>query len=432
MKHHDIIYLLIALGSMLLLGRIFGEFFRKLRMPLVVGELVAGILLGPSVLGKYIPSLNQTIFTTNGTQGLVLGGIGTISVVMLLFVAGMEVELSIIRQQGKTAFKVSLIGLIIPLILGYGAGHYFNHWLGGTAGNDTLVFALFMGTAMAISALPIIARTLMDLNLFKTKIGMIIIAAAMFDDLIGWLLFSVVLGLMNNGGNSLHVLYTLGYTLAFAMLMLSAGRIIINKSLPWAQRNLSWPGGVLAFSLGLAFLGAAFTEAIGIHAIFGAFIVGIAVGDSVHLSEKTREIIHQFVTNIFAPLFFVSIGFKIDFVANFNLQIVSVVIGLAIVCKLLGAGLGSLWGGLTLKESLAVGFGMNARGAMEIVLGLLALQAGVITPPLFVALVIMAVITSIMAGPLLQYFITGEMKVGTGIKEIIPFIDDNSDNPAAS
>jgi Kef-type K+ transport system membrane component KefB len=417
---------------MLLLGRIFGEFFRKLRMPLVVGELVAGILLGPSVLGKYIPSLNQTIFTTNGTQGLVLGGIGTISVVMLLFVAGMEVELSIIRQQGKTAFKVSLIGLIIPLILGYGAGHYFNHWLGGTAGNDTLVFALFMGTAMAISALPIIARTLMDLNLFKTKIGMIIIAAAMFDDLIGWLLFSVVLGLMNNGGNSLHVLYTLGYTLAFAMLMLSAGRIIINKSLPWAQRNLSWPGGVLAFSLGLAFLGAAFTEAIGIHAIFGAFIVGIAVGDSVHLSEKTREIIHQFVTNIFAPLFFVSIGFKIDFVANFNLQIVSVVIGLAIVCKLLGAGLGSLWGGLTLKESLAVGFGMNARGAMEIVLGLLALQAGVITPPLFVALVIMAVITSIMAGPLLQYFITGEMKVGTGIKEIIPFIDDNSDNPAAS
>ncbi len=432
MKHHDIIYLLIALGSMLLLGRIFGEFFRKLRMPLVVGELVAGILLGPSVLGKYIPSLNQTIFTTNGTQGLVLGGIGTISVVMLLFVAGMEVELSIIRQQGKTAFKVSLIGLIIPLILGYGAGHYFNHWLGGTAGNDTLVFALFMGTAMAISALPIIARTLMDLNLFKTKIGMIIIAAAMFDDLIGWLLFSVVLGLMNNGGNSLHVLYTLGYTLAFAMLMLSAGRIIINKSLPWAQRNLSWPGGVLAFSLGLAFLGAAFTEAIGIHAIFGAFIVGIAVGDSVHLSEKTREIIHQFVTNIFAPLFFVSIGFKIDFVANFNLQIVSVVIGLAIVCKLLGAGLGSLWGGLTLKESLAVGFGMNARGAMEIVLGLLALQAGVITPPLFVALVIMAVITSIMAGPLLQYFITGEMKVGTGIKDIIPFIDDNSDNPAAS
>ncbi|MFN7313795.1 MAG: cation:proton antiporter [Bacteroidota bacterium] len=429
MNHHDIINLFVALGSMLLLGRIFGEFFRKLKMPLVVGELVAGILLGPTVLGKYVPHLNEVIYTTKGTQGLVLGGIGTISVVMLLFVAGMEVELSVIRQQGKTAFKVSLIGLIIPLLLGFGAGYYFHDMLGGTAGNDVLVFALFMGTAMAISALPIIARTLMDLNLFKTKIGMIIIAAAMFDDLIGWILFSVVLGLMNKGGDSFQFLYTLGYTLLFAVIMLSVGRWIINKSLPWAQKHLSWPGGVLAFSLGLAFLGAALTEQIGIHAIFGSFIVGIAVGDSVHLSEKTREIIHQFVTNIFAPIFFVSIGFKIDFIANFNLQLVFIVTSLAIVCKLLGAGLGSLWGRLSFKESMAVGFGMNARGAMEIVLGLLALQAGVITPPLFVALVVMAVITSVMAGPLLQYFITGEMKVATGIKEIIPFIDDNKSQP---
>ena len=424
MSHEEIIHLLLALGSMLLLGRIFGEFFRKLKMPLVVGELVAGILLGPTVLGKYMPEANTLVYTTKGNLGLVLSGITTISVVMLLFVAGMEVELSVIRQQGKTAFKTSLIGLLIPLGLGFAAGYYYHDWMGGTAGRDIIVFALFMGTAMAISALPIIARTLMDLNLFKTKIGMIIIAAAMFDDLIGWILFSVVLGMINTGSDPFHFLYTLGYTILYAVLMLSAGRIIINKSLPWAQKNLSWPGGVLAFSLGLAFLGAAFTERIGIHAIFGAFIAGIAVGDSVHLSEKTREIIHQFVTNIFAPLFFVSIGFKIDFIQNFDAQIVSVVLLLAVVCKLLGAGLGALWGGLSVKESLAVGFGMNARGAMEIVLGLLALQAGVITAPLFVALVVMAVVTSIMAGPMLQYLLTGEMKVATGLKEIIPFIEE--------
>lgn len=424
MKHAEIINLLVALGCMLLLGRILGEFFRKLRMPLVVGELVAGILLGPSLLGNYFPALTDTIFTTKGTVGLVLSGISTVSVVLLLFVAGMEVELSIIRQQGKTAFKTSLVGLVIPLVLGFLAGFYYNDLMGGTAGKDPIVFALFMGTAMAISALPIIARTLMDLNLFKTKVGMIIIAAAMFDDLIGWILFSVVLGMINTGSDPFHFLYTLGYTILYAILMLSVGRIVINKSLPWAQRKLSWPGGVLAFSLALAFLGAAFTEVIGIHAIFGAFIVGIAVGDSVHLNEKTRDIIHQFVTNIFAPIFFVSIGFKIDFVENFDIQVVSIVLILAIICKLLGAGLGALWGGLTPKESMAVGFGMNARGAMEIVLGLLALQAGVITATLFVALVVMAVITSVLAGPMLQYFLTGEMKVATGLKEIIPFIDD--------
>jgi Kef-type K+ transport system membrane component KefB len=355
-----------------------------------------------------------------------MNGISTISVVLLLFAAGMEVEFSVIRQQGKTALKTSFIGLITTLTLGYFAGTFLFDYLNqnNIVQNDKTVFSLFIATAMAITALPVIARTLMDLNLFKTKIGMIIIAAAMFDDVVGWVLFSVILSMMNTGGASISFIYTLGLTVGYAILMLTVGRIFINKSLPWANKNLSWPGGVLALSLSLAFLGAAFTEKIGIHAIFGAFIVGIAIGDSVHFTEKARDIIHQFITNIFAPLFFVSIGFKVNFIANFDLSLVVIITFLAVFTKLLGVGLGALWGGLTLRESLAVGFGMNARGAMEIVLGLLALQAGVITAPLFVALVIMAVVTSIMAGPMLQYFLTGEIKVATGLKEIIPFIDE--------
>jgi Kef-type K+ transport system membrane component KefB len=289
---------------------------------------------------------------------------------------------------------------------------------------NELVFSLFFATAMAITALPVIARTLMDLNLFKTKVGMIIVAAAMFDDLIGWILFSVVLGMMNNGSTSYEFVFTLGYTIAFAALMLTIGRFLFNRSLPWAQRNLSWPGGVLAFSLGFAFLGAAFTEKIGIHAIFGAFIVGIAIGDSVHLNEKTRDIIHQFITNIFAPLFFVSIGFKIDFFANFDWMLVLIVLCIAMGTKIVGSSLGALWGGLKFKQALAVGFGMNARGAMEIVLGLLALQAGLINERLFVALVAMAVLTSIIAGPMLKYLLTGELIIGAAIKEIIPGIKE--------
>ena len=420
MKHNEVINLLVALGTMLLVGRIFGEFFRKLRMPLGVGELMAGVLLGPSLLGQYFPALSDTVFTTKGNVGMVINGIGTISVIMLLFAAGMEVELSVIRQQGKTAFKTSFVGLVIPLILGFIAGYYYYDYLGGRNNQSAIVFALFVGTAMAITALPVIARTLMDLNLFKTKIGQIIIAAAMFDDLTGWMLFSVILGMMHKGTDPYSIFYTIGFTLTFAVLMLSVGRLFINRSLPWAQRNLSWPGGVMAFSLSLAFLGAAFTEQIGIHAIFGAFIVGIAIGDSVHFNEKTREIIQQFITNIFAPIFFVSIGFKVDFIKNFDFSISLIVLLLAIICKLLGSGLGALWGRLSWRESLAVGFGMNARGAMEIVLGLIALQAGLITEQLFVALVIMAILTSIMAGPMLQYFITGEMKVNVKISDIIP------------
>ncbi|MES2380813.1 MAG: cation:proton antiporter [Bacteroidota bacterium] len=412
LNHHETISLVLSLGILLIVARLVGEFFRKFKMPLVVGELVAGICLGPTLLGKYFPEVSSFVLEKQSNSTIAFSGITSISVIMLLFVAGMEVDLSLIRQQGKTALKTSLLGLVIPLGLGFLVAFNYHHLFGESINTSTqlTIFSLFVGTAMAVSALPVIARTLMDLGLFRTKVGMIIIAAAMFDDIIGWLLFSVILGMLKTSTVSHGFVYTLGLTIAYAVAMLTVGRIVINKSLPWAQKNFSWPGGFLSISLGLAFLGAAFTEYIGIHAIFGAFIVGIAFGDSVHLTEKTREIVNQFVTNIFAPLFFVAIGFKVDFFANFDWQVTTVVLVLAIVCKLLGAGLGALWGGLSKKESLAVGFGMNARGAMEIILALLALQAGLISEKLFVAIVIMAVVTSIMAGPALQFLIKRKME----------------------
>lgn len=411
LNHHETISLILSLGILLIVARLVGEFFRKFKMPLVVGELVAGICLGPSLLGQYFPQVSNLVLNKESNSAIAFNGITSISVIMLLFVAGMEVDLSIIRQQGKTALKTSFLGLIIPLGLGFLVAYYQFPLFGENYNSHTqlILFSLFFGTAMAVSALPIIARTLMDLGLFRTKVGMIIIAAAMFDDIIGWLLFSVILGMMKPDTGAHGFIYTLGLTILYAVAMLTAGRIIINKSLPWAQKNFSWPGGFLSISLGLAFLGAAFTEFIGIHAIFGAFIVGIAFGDSVHLTEKTREIVNQFVTNIFAPLFFVSIGFKVNFIANFDFQVTALVLIIAVICKLLGAGLGALWGGLTKKESLAVGFGMNARGAMEIILALLALQAGLINQKLFVAIVIMAVVTSVMAGPALQLLVKRQL-----------------------
>jgi Kef-type K+ transport system membrane component KefB len=407
LNHQETISLILSLGILLIVARLVGEFFRKLKMPLVVGELVAGICLGPSLLGHYFPNISSLALNQKSNSMFAFNGITAISVIMLLFVAGMEVDLSIIRQQGKTALKTSFLGLIIPLGLGFLAAYYYFPLFGEnyTSNTKLILFSLFFGTAMAVSALPIIARTLMDLGLFRTKVGMIIIAAAMFDDIIGWLLFSVILGMLKTSTLGHGFLVTLGLTIMYSVAMLTVGRIIINKSLPWAQKNFSWPGGFLSISLGLAFLGAAFTEFIGIHAIFGAFIVGIAFGDSVHLTEKTREIVNQFVTNIFAPLFFVSIGFKVNFIANFDLQITLIVLLIAVFCKLLGAGLGAYWGGLSKQESLAVGFGMNARGAMEIILALLALQEGLINEKLFVAIVVMAVVTSVMAGPALQLLV---------------------------
>jgi Kef-type K+ transport system membrane component KefB len=173
-------------------------------------------------------------------------------------------------------------------------------------------------------------------------------------------------------------------------------------SLPWIQTRLSWPGGVLGISLGICFLCAGLTEYFGIHAVLGAFIAGIAVGDSVHLRDEAREIIHQFVTNIFAPLFFVSIGLRLDFLQNFDGKLILIVLLLSYVSKIIGATLGARIGGFSKKESLAVGFGLNARGAMEIILGSLALNYGIIEPPVFVALVIMALLTSLTSAPFLR------------------------------
>jgi len=372
----------------------------------VLGEIFVGVILGPTIFGYFFPDEFKNLFPKEGAVKIAMDGITQLAVVMLLFVAGLEVQLHVVLKQGKTAILTSITSMIIPLALGFAAVWYFPQFF--TLGNsEKHVYALFFGVAMAVSAIPVIARILMDLNLYKTKVGMIIMAAAIFDDLVGWLLFSLVLSMAGGHAEIQNPWVTVGMILGFGLFMLIIGKRVINFALPWIQKKFSWPGGVLSFCLGLGFLGAAFTESIGLHAILGAFIMGIAIGDSVHLREEAREIIHQFVTNIFAPLFFVGIGLKVNFIANFDLKLVAIVFFLAVFCKVLGAMLGAFMGGLKRKEALAVGFGLNARGAMEIILGTLALQAGLIDVKMFVALVVMAVLTSIISGPLLRRFTRG-------------------------
>lgn len=404
LSHQELITLILSLGVMLLSARLLGELLRKFSIPLVVGEILAGILLGPSLLGQFFPESIGFIFPSTGGTPIALNGITQMSVIMLLFVAGLEVELPLILKQGKTAGITSTFSLIIPFAIGFGAAYYAGDFFGLDNRSHVLVFSLFLGTALSISALPVIARILMDLKLLKTRIGMIVISSAMLNDLVGWLIFSLVLSLMNEGTAQHSLTYTIVFTLGYALILLTIGKYLIDKALPWMQKNFSWPGGILSVGLSLCFLGAALTEYIGIHGVFGAFIVGMAFGDSVNLKEQEREIIQQFITNIFAPLFFVSIGLRINFIANFNFELVAMITLLAMISKIGGAWLGARLSGMNNSESLAVGFGMNARGAMEIILGLLALEAGIINDKLFVALVIMAILTSVISGPMMQIF----------------------------
>src|SRR6202041_1309429 len=385
-------------------AKLAGELMQKLDQPSVLGEIMAGILLGPTLLGHFRPDLYAFIFPSTGNLPIALETVTTLGVVFFLLIAGLEIDLRSIFRQGKSALAVSFFGVIVPFAFGFGAAGLFPTFLGASPGADRMIFALFVGTALSISALPVIAKILMDLNLLRSEMGTVVMSSAMFDDLVGWILFSMILGMMNGGDASFSgVKRTIMLVIAFVVLALTVVRWLIDKLLPHIQAHTSWPGGVLGFIFTLTLSAAAFAEYAGIHAVFGAFIIGIAIGESTHLRKRTSELIHGIVTNVFAPFFFASIGLRTTFVTNFNLPITATVIAVACIGKLLGAGMGARLGGMDKRTSWGVGLAMNARGAMEMTLGFRGQQGGLFTETMFVALVIMALFTSLVSAPAIHF-----------------------------
>ncbi len=358
------------------------------------------------MFGKLAPGLEKTLFPAGGPTYVAMEGLTTVAVVLLLLIAGIEINLSSVWRQRRTTFLVSILGNIIPFAAGFLAAYYAPDYFGLGPGGDPLVFAFFVGTALSFSALPVIARLLMDLGLLKSDLGALVMSSAALNDLIGLIIFSMVIGMVATGhANGINPETTIVVTLLFTLFMLTIMRHVFHRLLPWLERRTVWPGGVLGFVFACTMIGAAATEWLGVHAIFGAFLVGIAVGDTQHLSARTKDAISQFATHIFAPLFFANIGLRIDFASNFDGGLVLVVFALASGGKILGSMIGTRLSGHNIRESLAVGMGMNARGAMEIILGLLALEYGLIDERLFVAFVIMAIGTTMLSGPMMEYFI---------------------------
>jgi Kef-type K+ transport system membrane component KefB len=255
----------------------------------------------------------------------------------------------------------------------------------------------------------VITKILMDLDILKTKIGNLVLTSAMIDDFLGWVLFSVIMQMMNSGkkeGGFMSVIMVL----VFAVFMVTVVRWLINKLLSIAHKNLKI-GRVITLAICLCFVSAIITEYLGVRAVFGAFLMGVAIGDSEYFTERHKLILHQFTVNIIAPLFFASVGLRLNFVANFNLEVVLVIFGIACLAKLLGAVIGSRMSGLNNNESVAVAFGMNARGSQEIVLGLLALQAKIIDEKVFEGLVVMTVGTVVISGPIMKHYFLKEAKL---------------------
>jgi len=405
----EVLNFLIIVSVILISSRLLGEVFRKFKQPVVVGEILAGIIIGPSLLGSVFPDLFKQVFLSQPRAYGAFDGLANVGVIMLMFIAGTEVDLKQIRKQGKQAASISLMGLLFPFALGFFCIWFFHDYIFAVPETNRLIPALFFGTALSITALSVIVKVLMDLNIIRTKVGGLVLTAAMIDDFLGWILFSIIIQMMNAKASDASFSSIL-MVLIFVGFMMTAGRWLINKILGFAAKYLAPPSGVITVGICLCMLGAVFTEYLGIRGIFGAFLVGVAVGDSEHFNKNIEHLIQQFIVNILAPLFFASVGLRVNFVTNFDLSVVLIILGIACVAKIVGAGIGSRMSGLNKNESLSIAFGMNARGSQEIVLGMLALQAKIIDERIFVGLVVMTVVTILIAGPVMKFYLDRDLK----------------------
>jgi Kef-type K+ transport system membrane component KefB len=409
----DMVIFFLEIAVMLSMSLLCGQLMSRLRLPAVFGELFGGIILGPTVWGWLSPGTYHWLFPTSGAAFQGRDALIQICMLFFLFAAGLEMNLSLAKKRVTNIVWASLTGIVIPFVLGFSMVILFpDLWIGHFK-VETLLFATFMGTALSISALPVIVRILMDLDLMNTDMGMIITGAATINDLVGWSLFAFILS--NLAPESIiNITPYMTFILVFLLFafMLTIGRALAQEALKWLKSYMPWPGAFLGITTILILLAAACAEAVGIHAVFGAFLVGLAFSQNLGKRDEAHEMVYQFVMYFFAPLYFVSIGLRANFVASFDLVLVLVVLLIACIGKVLGVTLGLRASKMPWKQSAVIGFALNARGAMEMILATVARDAGLIDDHLFVALIIMALVTSILSGPIMSRLTDSHLAMG--------------------
>jgi Kef-type K+ transport system membrane component KefB/mannitol/fructose-specific phosphotransferase system IIA component (Ntr-type) len=402
---HDVVVFLLALAVLLGAARLLGELGRLAGLPRVVGEVASGILLGPTLFGRIAPRGEAWLFAPGPGETMVRGT-ATVALVLLLVLLGMEIDVGILRRRGRSALATGLLGIVLPAAGGIALGLLLPD-ADLVDPSRRLPAALLLGVALSVSAIPVIARTLLDLGLLKSDVGLMVMAAAMIDDVIGWLALSFLLGSMRGvglDGGSFARTVVLGGLLAAALRVI--GRRLLGSLFERLRRaGMTTPGRVVSAVLVFALLAGAATRAMGLPAALGGFMAGLAAGGSTKVHARARSVVEDFVSHVFAPVFFATIGLRLDFAAAFDLPLCAVVFALGMVTKVAGSTLGARLGGLKWREATAVGFGMSARGAMGIVLASIARDGGLLGDRLFVALVGMALGTSLLSGPAMTWLL---------------------------
>lgn len=407
--HHDILIVLIQIAVLLFTARGLGEIARRLDQPTVVGEILAGILLGPSLLSGFFPALGKWLVPQNPVQGYLLELVGMIGGMLLLLLTGLEMDLALIRRHAKAAFGASLGGITTTFATGFVLGQLLPESLMGNP-NQRFVFAMFLATAMSISAIPVLAKVLMDLNLMRRNIGQTIIAAGMNDDTVGWILLSIVAGLAAGETVTVgSVLAIIGRVLGFMVISFTLGRWLVKRALLFVGEQVTGRDKFLTLVIILAFGWGALTQGLELEAVLGAFVMGILLGQSSGLPQEVHHKLEGMALAVFTPIFFGIAGLKVNIQNLLDprlLLFTLLVILIATGGKMIGAYSGArLIGGKDHWTALCYGIGLNARGAMEIIVATIGLSLGILNQDMFSIIVIMAIATSLMTPPGLRWAI---------------------------
>ncbi|MGE4045486.1 MAG: cation:proton antiporter, partial [Acetobacteraceae bacterium] len=387
----------VQLTLLLVFGRLLGEAMQRIGQPAVMGQLIAGIILGPSVFGALWPGLQAAVFPNVGEQKSMINAVSQLGILMLLLLTGMETDLSVVRKARRAALSVSLSGIAVPFACGFALGQLLPDAMLPDPGRR-LITSLFLGTALAISSVKIVAMVVREVGFMRRLTGQVIIAAAIVDDTIGWIIMAITFGIAQHGSVDLM---SVGQSVVGTALFLAAsftlGRRAVFLLIRWANDNFVMEMPVITAILVVMGLMALITHAIGVHSVLGAFIAGVLVGQSPILTRHIDEQLRGLIVALFMPVFFGLAGQHTDLRVLADTSMLLLSLGMIVIAslgKFGGAFIGGRLGGLTGRESLALGCGMNARGSTEVIVATLGMTMGVINEGLFTAIVAMAVITT--------------------------------------
>ncbi|MEV6171986.1 cation:proton antiporter [Streptomyces sp. NPDC051954] len=403
LPHHSLLVFLLQLAVLLLLALSLGQLAARFKMPAIVGELLAGVIVGPSLLSHVWPSLADWLLPKDPGQQHLLDAVGQVGVILLVGITGMELKFDLVRRRRHTALRVSLAGLLLPLGLGVGVGFLLPSSLMEGDTSPT-VFALFLGVAMCVTAIPVIAKTLMDMNLMHRDVGQLTLAAGVIDDVVGWFLLSIVSAMATAGLTTGTIATSLLYPVGVVVTAWLVGRPLVKWALRAAGRSAS-PGPTVAVATVIVLFGAAATQALRLEAVFGAFVCGVLIATSGELDHEKLAPLRTTVLAFLAPVFFATAGIRMDLSALVRPTVLATacaVLAVAILGKFVGAYIGAKMSGLGRWEALALGAGMNSRGVIEVIVAMVGLKLGVLGSETYTIIVLVAIVTSLMAPPILR------------------------------